>query len=204
MINPFSQVSEKIREGLLSGNFALVTAPRQTSKSTQLMKVGVEFALDNPGKTVTVIGHNSQSCRNLLETFWRFVPDGHGFRDSSFALSLKNGTRVGATTPQNSRLRGTTIDLALLDEIAFWPDLKESLRVVSSAVRADSGRILAVTTSSEYIEWLQILAQIQASETWKQTSVTRKDMGMLMDPEREAFFRRTIGDRAFELEYPGP
>ncbi len=135
----------------------IVLSARQMSKTTVASIFLLHYALFNKDSNVAILANNERTAREILSRIqmayqnlplWlqQGIVDG-GWNKST--LQLENGVKIIASSTSSNSIRGMTINVAFLDEVAFvqdyvWDDFYNSVLPAISAGK--TSKIIMVST----------------------------------------------------------
>ncbi len=134
-------VQKKMRQDILDSKESVyvVNSSRRLGKSFLLVCMAVEFALKNPNAQIKFAADTQRAVkkivgplfRQVLTTCPKFLRPRYNSHDSVYFFP--NGSEIhiaGASLDQADSLRGTALDLGLIDEAGFIGDLEYLLEDV--------------------------------------------------------------------------
>lgn len=135
----------------------VINASRRLGKSFTLAVIAIEYALQNPNAQIRFACPNQKMMRRILLPLMKQILEDcprhmrPKFRSMEGTFYFNNGAEIticGTEMGQADGLRGTSCDLALIDEAGFCSDLEyvlESILMPQTLTRPNSKIVLAST-----------------------------------------------------------
>lgn len=115
---------ENIIETIHNNRFTIGKLPRQTGKTTTVASYILWYVLFNSDKTVAILANKASTAREILsriqkayEALPKFVQQGVKTWNKG-SIELVNGSKIIADATSSSAIRGRSISLLLIDEMA--------------------------------------------------------------------------------------
>ena len=189
--------------------FSINLCPRQCGKSTIATAFILHYVLFNENKTIAILANKQATAVEILDRIklaYENLPKWmqHGIRTwNKTEIVLENGSKIGAYSSSSSAIRGMSINVVFIDEVAFiannvWEEFYTSVYPVVESGK--DTRIIMVSTPKGLNHFYKLWKDAQAKRNlYVPFKITWRDVPGRDDAWRERTISNT-SERAFMQE----
>lgn len=164
----------KILEASSEYRYNAILLSRQMGKTSAMTAIALHYVLFNQFKNVAIIANKAKTAREILKriaTAYESLPKWlqQGVEEwNKGSVSFENNCTIFCDSPTASSIRGYSISLLILDEVAFIPEnqYEEFFKSVYPTISSGkTSRIFMVSTPNGRNHWYNIVNKARKKES---------------------------------------